>query len=215
MLNEPEKLKIAEGTQERVDELTAAVAYNGTRPDFARKLGYFAAEESGMGYGEDKIAKLYTKVKGAYRDMKGEKSVGIVERDEKKGIIKIAKPMGVIAGIVPCTNPEATPFVKAICALKTRNAIILAPHPRTRKTNVMAVDNIRATLRKYGAPEDLVISIDPEMVSIETSGELMRQVDFIVATGGGGWFAQHTAPVLQQSALVQETQQRSLTVQQI
>jgi len=179
--------QIAEGyTQERVDELTAAVAYNGTRPDFARKLAYFAAEESGMGYGEDKIAKIYTKVKGAYRDMKGEKSVGIVERDEKKGIIKIAKPMGVIAGIVPCTNPEATPFVKAIAALKTRNAIILAPHPRTRKTNVMAVENIRATLRKYNAPEDLVISIDPEMVSIETSAELMKQADFILATGGGG-----------------------------
>ena len=78
----------------------------------------------------------------------------------------------------------------------------------------MAVDNIRATLRKY-CPEDLVISIDPEMVSIETSGELMRQVDFIVATGGGGFARAAYSSVLQQSALVQETQQRSLTVQQI
>lgn len=173
-------------TQEQVDELTAAIAYNGTTPQFAKELGYFAAEESELGNGADKIGKMYAKVKGAYRDMKHEKSVGLVDEDKEKGMLKFAKPVGVILGVVPSTNPEATPFVKALNAVKTRNAIILAPHPRTKQTNIMAVSNIRATLKKYGAPEDLVISVEPEMVSIATITELMKQVDYIIATGGSG-----------------------------
>ncbi len=176
--------KIEFASQEQIDELVARVAWAGCEPKFATKLGEFAAEESGMGIPKDKYGKIMAKVKGALRDMKGEKSVGIVEDDKEKGILKFAKPVGVIGGLVPCTNPEATPFVKAISALKTRNAIILAPHPRTKGTNEMAVNAIRACLAKNGYPEDLVITVD--QVSVEASNELMKQTDLVLATGGAG-----------------------------
>ena len=177
--------KVLEGyTQEQVDELTAAIAYNATRPDFALAASEALVADSGMGVAADKVNKMYAKIKGTYRDMKGLKSVGVVEVDEAKGIKKLAKPVGVIGAIIPVTNGEATPVVKAIAAIKGRNAIILAPHPRAKNVNVFVADNIRATLKKYGAPEDLVIAIDPEYVSIECSGELMKQCDLILATGG-------------------------------
>ena len=177
--------KILEGyTQEQVDELTAAIAYNATRPDFALAASEALVADSGMGIAKDKVNKIYAKVKGTYRDMKDKKSVGVVEIDEAKGIMKLAKPVGVIGAIIPVTNGEATPIVKAIAAIKGRNAVILAPHPRAKNVNVFVSNNIRATLKKYGAPEDLVIAIDPEYVSIECSGELMKQCDLILATGG-------------------------------
>ncbi len=171
-------------SQEQVDEMTVRIAWAGVRPDFADKLAKFAAEESAMGKADSKYAKIMTKVKGALRDMKGKQSVGIVYRNKETGIIKIAKPMGVIGALIPCTNPEATPFVKAISAIKTRNAIIMAAHPRTKETNKMAVNQIRSVLKKQGWPEDLVINVDE--LSMEASSELMKQVDVILATGGSG-----------------------------
>lgn len=171
-------------TQEQVDDLTFAVAYALTKPDVALKFGEMLVEESGMGVPKDKQAKMFGKVKGTYCQMKGEKSVGLVEVDEKKGIEKYARPMGVIGAIIPVTNGEATPVVKSLMALKTRNAVILAPHPKARKTNVAVTEAIREVLVKMGAPADLVQSIDPEFVSIEASQALMEQVDFILATGG-------------------------------
>jgi len=177
--------KIAEGfSQEKVDQLTAAVAYALTQPDVALKFGEMLVEESGMGIPADKQLKMYGKVKGAYFQMKGQKSVGLVSVDEKMGMQTYAKPMGVIGAIIPVTNGEATPVVKSLMALKTRNAIILAPHPKARKTNLAVTEMIRSVLKKFDAPEDLVQSIEPEYVSIETSAELMKQVDFILATGG-------------------------------
>lgn len=176
--------KIEFATQEQVDELCVRVAWSGVKPDFAHKLAKFCAEESNMGNEPSKYGKLMTKIKGTLRDMKGKKSVGIVENDKEKGIIKIAKPMGVIGALIPVTNAEATPFVKAISAIKTRNAIIMAPHPRTKNTNKMATDQIRAVLKKQNWPEDLVINLAE--VSLETSTELMRQCDMILATGGSG-----------------------------
>lgn len=173
-------------TQEQVDELCAAIAYNGTRKDFATEVSKMLVEESGMGLAEHKFGKMMTKIKGTYRDMKGHKSVGIVERNEELGLMKVAKPVGVVGALIPVTNGEATPFVKAISAIKGRNAAILAPHPKAKNTNMEATKNIRATLKKYGAPEDLIIAIDPEYVSVETSGELMKQVDMVLATGSGG-----------------------------
>ncbi|MBN2048908.1 MAG: aldehyde dehydrogenase family protein [Spirochaetales bacterium] len=170
--------------QEQVDEICVRVAWAGCQPDFAKKLADFAAEESGMGYGPHKVGKIMTKVKGALRDMKGKKSVGIVEDNKETGIIKIAKPVGVIGALIPVTNPEATPFVKAISALKCRNSIVMASHPRTRKTNIMAVNRIRETLKKHGWPEDLVINVDE--LSMEASAALMEQCDLVMATGGGG-----------------------------
>lgn len=175
---------IANGySQERVDELVTAIVWNIVKDGPAQEISQMAVDESAMGNYESKYAKLMTKCKGTLRDMKGEKSVGIIERDEKKGIIKVAKPVGVVGGILPCTNPEATPVIKAIMAIKTRNAIILAPHPRTKKTNTHIVNIIRATLKKYNAPEDLVIGI--EEPSLESTNELMKQCDLVVATGGG------------------------------
>ena len=171
-------------TQEQVDDLTFAIAYALTKPDIALKFGEMLVEESGMGVPKDKQGKMFAKVKGTYCQMKGEKSVGLVEVDKEKGIEKYAKPMGVIGAIIPVTNGEATPVVKSLMALKTRNAVILAPHPKARKTNVAVTEAIREVIVKMGAPADLVQSIDPEYVSIEASQALMEQVDFILATGG-------------------------------
>ncbi len=171
-------------TQEDVDLLTGAVAYALTKPELARKFGEMLVEESGMGIPEDKELKIYGKVKGSYFQMKDKKSVGLIDVDEKMGMETYARPMGVIGAIMPVTNGEATPIVKSLMALKTRNAIILAPHPKARKTNVAVTNEIRATIEKLGYPADLVQAIDPEYVSVETSQELMHQVDFILATGG-------------------------------
>ena len=177
--------EIANGySQERVDELCEAIAYRTTRPDFAQQAAEMLVAESGMGIAANKVGKIYTKVKGGFRDMKGKKSVGLVDVNEVTGISTYAKPMGVIGAIIPITNGEATPIFKAIAAIKGRNAIILAPHPHAAKTNAFVTNKIRETLKAYNAPEDLVIEVAPEYVSIECSGELMKQVDFVLATGG-------------------------------
>jgi len=170
-------------TQEQVDEMCTRLAWSGVRPDFAQKYVEFCAQETGMGYAPHKYLKQMTKVKGALRDMKGKKSVGIVEHDMEKGIVKIAKPIGVIGALMPVTNAEATPFVKAIFAIKTRNAVITAPHPRAQKTNDMAMAQMRGVLKKHGWPEDLIIGV--EEVTVDKSKELIKQVDLILATGGG------------------------------
>ena len=177
--------KIADGfDQAMVEKLTAAVAYQMTKPEIALKFGEMLVEESGMGVATDKQLKMYGKVKGSYFQMKGKASVGLYSVDEEMGIEVYAKPMGVIGALIPVTNGEATPVVKALMALKTRNAIILAPHPKARKSNFAVVEMIRETIVKMGAPADLVQAIDPEYVSIEASGILMKNVDFILATGG-------------------------------
>src|SRR5699024_6812832 len=105
------------------------------------------------------------------------KSMGIIERDEEKGLMKIAKPVGVVGAVIPTTNPEATPVLKAIMAIKTRNAVVMSPHPRAKKTNTMIVNIMRDVLKKYDAPEDPTIGI---------TQELMKQSDLVLATGGGG-----------------------------
>ena len=176
---------VADGfTQEKVDEITGAVAYALTQADVALKFGEMLVEESGMGIPGDKQLKMFGKVKGTYFQMKNEKSVGLIAVDEKMGMETYAKPMGVIGAIMPVTNGEATPVVKSIMALKTRNAIILSPHPRASKTNWAVVEMIRDILVKFGAPADLVQAVAPDYVSIEASQQIMKQVDFILATGG-------------------------------
>ena len=112
------------------------------------------------------------------------KSVGILETDTEKGIIKMAKPVGVIGAIIPCTNPEMTPVVKALNAIKCRNAIVMSPHPRTNKTNYEVCEVMRNALKKHGAPEDLILTITD--VSMEASQALMEQCDLVIATGGSG-----------------------------
>jgi sulfoacetaldehyde dehydrogenase len=171
-------------SQVEVDDLVVRIAWAACQPEFARKLADFSEKETRMGIADHKYGKIMTKVKGALRDMKGKKSVGIVAEDKAKGYIKIAKPMGVVGALVPCTIPEAAPFVKAISALKTRNAIIFAPHPRSKNTNKMAVDRMRDVLKAQGYPEDLIIGI--EAVSVEACEALMQKCDIVLATGGSG-----------------------------
>lgn len=169
-------------TQEQVDELVKVIAWAAVKEENAQKIARMAVDESQLGYYEAKYIKVSKKIRGALRDMKDAKSVGIIERDESKGLIKIAKPVGVIGALVPCTNPEATPVVKAMSALKGRNAIVFSPHPRTKKTNKYVVDLMREALKKHGAPEDLIVTV--ESPTLEISGEVMKQCDLIVATGG-------------------------------
>ncbi|MCF7944305.1 MAG: aldehyde dehydrogenase family protein [Spirochaetia bacterium] len=176
--------QLARASQEEVDDIVRRIGWAAVHPKFAEKLGTMLVEESRMGYVPDKIAKIHTKVRGAVRDMKGKKSVGVVEDNKEKGLIKIAKPMGVIGALSPVTNGEATPIMKAMFALKTRNAIVIAPHPRAVQTNNMVVNEIRCVLKVNNWPEDLVIGVDP--VSVEISGELLRQSDLNLATGGPG-----------------------------
>lgn len=175
--------QIEYASQEEVDLMCTRVAWAGVRPDFAEGYAAFCAEDTRMGVPAHKYAKLQTKIKGALRDMKGKKSVGVVYDDKASGIIRIAKPIGVIGALIPVTNSEATPFLKVLHALKTRNAIILAPHPRAQATNNMAVAQVRGVLKKHGWPEDLVIGI--EGITVDKSKELMAQCDLILATGGG------------------------------
>jgi sulfoacetaldehyde dehydrogenase len=180
-----EAQKIIDGySQERVDELCEAVAYALTVPETALKFGEMLVKESGMGVAKDKQAKMYSKVKGSWAQMKGKKSVGLIDSNKETGIDTYARPIGVIGAIIPVTNGEATPVVKSLMAIKTRNAVILSPHPKAAHTNVAVIDAVRDVLRKFDAPVDIVQSIDPDYVSLECSQELMLQVDFILATGG-------------------------------
>ncbi|MFA6504883.1 MAG: aldehyde dehydrogenase family protein [Treponemataceae bacterium] len=174
--------KIEYWSQEQVDTLTKALVWSIVKPGTIEKVAQLAVDESQLGNYQSKYAKLFKKLRGALRDMQGKKSVGVIEEDTEKGLLKIAKPIGIIGALIPCTNPEATPVFMAISAIKGRNAIIMAPHPRTKKTNTYIVNLLRETLKKYNAPEDLVIGL--EEPSMEDSGELMKQCDLIVATGG-------------------------------
>lgn len=177
--------KIAESfSQEKVDELAKAIAWVAVKKENAEKIARLAVDESQLGTYEAKYGKLQKKIRGVVRDVATAKTVGIVERDAAKGLIKIAKPVGVIGALVPCTNPEATPVIKAINAIKGRNAIIFAPHPRTKATNTFIMNLMRDALKRHGAPEDLIIGI--EEPTMDSSSELMAQCDLVIATGGAG-----------------------------
>jgi sulfoacetaldehyde dehydrogenase len=180
-----EAQKVIDGySQERVDEICEAIAYALTVPETALKYGEMLVAESGMGVAKDKQLKMYSKVKGSWAQMKGKKSVGLIDSNDETGIDTYARPMGVVGAIIPVTNGEATPVVKSLMAIKTRNSVILAPHPKARNTNLAVTEAIRDVLRKFDAPVDLVQAIGPDYVSVECSQQLMRQVDFILATGG-------------------------------
>jgi sulfoacetaldehyde dehydrogenase len=169
--------------QQTVDRAAELICWRAVQPEFARELSELAVAESQMGDVESKYAKMMNKVRGGWYDMKGKASVGVIEENRELGLLKIAKPVGVVGALIPCTNCEATPVLKASWAVKTRNAVILAPHPRTKKTNAMVVDLMRAVLAELGLPEDLIINMAE--VSLENSQALMGQCDLILATGGG------------------------------
>ena len=168
--------------QERVDEICAAVGWELQKEETAKELAHLAVSESGIGVYEDKLHKVQNKTRGMMRDMIGQKTCGLVREDKEKGLRIYAKPMGVVASIVPCTNPESTVCCIGLSLLKTRNAMITSPHPRTGKSTYAAVEHIRKALRKVGAPEDLAQSL--EKGTQEGTRELMAGCDFVVATGG-------------------------------
>lgn len=169
-------------TQEQVDELIKAMVWSCCQPGVAENIAQHTLDETQLGDYNGKYAKIFTKTRAALMDIIDDKSVGVIEEDTERNIIKIAKPVGVIGALSPSTNPEATPVIKGINAVKGRNAIIVAPHPRAKLTNKMIIDNMRAALEKVGAPADLVQGID--IPSMEKTNELMKQCDLILATGG-------------------------------
>ncbi|UCE53533.1 MAG: aldehyde dehydrogenase family protein [Desulfobacterales bacterium] len=168
--------------QEKVDEMVQAVAWELLKEDVRHKLGHMAVEESNIGNAEDKVNKIKNKTLGTLWDMRNAKTCGLIEEDKALGIRKFAKPIGVIANVVPCTNPESTICCLALSTLKTRNAQIVSPHPRTPKTSYETVQHVRKALDKIGAPVDLVQCI--KHTSHEKTQELMANCDFAVATGG-------------------------------
>ncbi|MCM1532438.1 MAG: aldehyde dehydrogenase family protein [Bacteroides sp.] len=150
--------------------------------DNAEMLAKMAVEETKMGKLEDKIAKCRNKSKGIWYNLRDKKSMGILEIDERTDMITIAKPIGVVAGITPMTNPVVTPMSKIMFALKTKNAIIIAPHPKSKLCSAKAVHLIQEKIQAMGVPQNLVQII--EEPSIESTQELMKAADVVVATGG-------------------------------
>lgn len=169
-------------SQEQVNELCTAVAWAVARPERIKSLAKVAVDEGGFGNYDDKVTKINKRVLGVLADMRSVKTVGIVEEDPDRGLIKIAKPVGVVAALIPTTGPDATPPLKTLMALKGRNAIVVAPHPRTVKTTIDVVETMRQACEQVGAPADLIQVLSKP--SIGKTQELMRQADLIVATGG-------------------------------
>ncbi|MEV0899164.1 aldehyde dehydrogenase family protein [Actinoplanes sp. NPDC049802] len=148
----------------------------------AEELAQMAVDESGMGVYTDKVAKCKGKSKTIWNSLKGKKSVGIIEVDEAAGIIKVAKPKGVVGAVTPVTNPVVTPLCNSMFALKGKNAIIITPHPRAAKVNKYVIDLFRAELKKLGLPEDLIQTV--ERPSLDITKQVMQNADVVVATGG-------------------------------
>jgi sulfoacetaldehyde dehydrogenase len=171
-------------TQEQVDEMILSVGWESYKLETAQKVARMAVDETGLGIYEDKVFKHQKKTLGVLRDLQGVKTVGVIERIPEKGIVKIAKPVGVIGAITPMTNSSSTMPCNGLPALAARNAIIFAPHPRAKKTCAAIVAEMRKGLKKVGAPEDLVLCI--EEPTLELSQELMSKVDLVLATGGQG-----------------------------
>ena len=174
---------IADGyDQARVDELVAAAAWAILEPARNRILSELAVRDTGIGDVEDKVLKNHRKTLGLLRDLDGMKTVGVISEDRAKGIVEIARPVGVVCAITPSTNPAATPANKIINSLKARNAVIVAPSPKGVSTCAKLVEYIHAELDKIGAPRGLV-QLLPAPVTKDATAELMRQCDLVVATG--------------------------------
>ncbi|MGB9410602.1 MAG: aldehyde dehydrogenase family protein [Pseudolabrys sp.] len=172
----------AEADQARVDEAVTALAWSLYNPGHARELADLAVKDTQLGNVPDKIIKKQRKTFGTLRDLLRVKSVGIIEEDKKLGIVKYAKPIGLVCAITPSTNPGATPVNKAMMAIKGRNAIIIAASPAGLRTTARTVEFMRAELKKIGLPEDLV-QILPPPASKDMTQALMQAADLVVATG--------------------------------
>lgn len=174
--------EFAKFSQEEVDEIfrQAAMAANDARITLAK----MAVEESGMGIVEDKVIKNHFAAEYIYNQYKDTKTCGVIERDEMFGITHIAEPIGVIAAIVPTTNPTSTAIFKTLIALKTRNGIIISPHPRAKNSTIAAAKIVLEAAERAGAPKGIIGWIDEP--SIEMSRNVMAESDIILATGGPG-----------------------------
>ena len=169
-------------TQAQVDEVATAAGWAIMNPEHNRILAEMAVRDTGFGNVEDKIVKNPRKTRGLLRDLKSGKTVGVIAVYPERGVVEIARPVGVVAAITPSTNPAATPANKIINALKTRNAVIVAPSPKGIGTCAALVAYIHAELDKVGAPKDLVQYL-PAPITKQATQDLMREADLIVATG--------------------------------
>jgi len=169
-------------SQEQVDDLILAVAWEVIKPENNQSLSELAVKTTGLGNVEDKKRKNKRKTIGLLRDLKNTKTVGIINQDDEKGLIEIARPVGVVGAIVPSTNPIATPLNKVINALKCRNAIILAPSPKGALVCTKVVGLMQKALKRVEAPIDIVQSLS-EPISKDDTNELINLVDLVVATG--------------------------------
>ena len=169
-------------SQERVDEIfkAAAIAANQARIPLAQ----MAVEETGMGVVEDKIIKNHYAAEYIYNKYKNEKTVGVVEEDNYYGIKKVLEPIGIIGAVIPTTNPTSTAIFKTLICLKTRNGIIISPHPRAKASTIAAAKVVLEAAVKAGAPAGIIGWID--VPSLELTNTLMQSVDTILATGGPG-----------------------------
>lgn len=168
-------------SQERVNELAAAIMYSLSRPDFANEIANLSYEETNLGDVKSKVSRFTDKLPQIWQDIKTMKSVGEVETIEEKGLVKIAKPVGVIAALIPSTTADATPVFKGVLGLRGRNSVIFAPHPGAKKTTNFVVEKMREILKLNDAPEDLFICI--EQPSKILAKELMAACDITFATG--------------------------------
>jgi len=167
--------------QERVDRICRAIAWATANEKTFTRLAQMGVDESGLGDRDGRPGKRF-KIMGVLRDALRQKSIGVIEDDPVKGIVKYAKPAGVIASLIPTTNPALTPPVTAVYALKCLDAVIFSPHPRSKRTTFETVRVMRETLKKLGAPEDLLQCV--ERPSIPLTQELMSICDLTMATGG-------------------------------
>ena len=169
-------------TQEQVDAIfkAAAIAANQARIPLAK----MAVEETGMGVVEDKVIKNNYAAEYIYNAYRNTKTCGVIEEDKAYGMKKIAEPIGVIAAVIPTTNPTSTAIFKCLLALKTRNAILISPHPRAKKSTAAAAKIVLDAAVAAGAPENIISWID--VPSLDMTGLLMKEADIILATGGPG-----------------------------
>ncbi len=168
--------------QERVDEMVAAVGWQLYQRPHAEACAELAVRETGMGVYADKVLKHQKKTLGTLRDLHGLKTTGVIEEDPARGLLKLAKPAGVIGVLSPVTNASSTLAVNGLPILKTRNAVIFAPHPKAKATADLTCNFMRAGLAQAGAPLDLVQNLTEP--TVELTQELMKHVDLVVATGG-------------------------------
>jgi len=173
--------KIESYSQEQLDRLCKAVAWSVANKETFLKLIEMGIRESGLGDPISRQSKRF-KIRGCLRDALRQKSVGIIEEIPEKGLVKYAKPAGVIASLIPTTNPDLTPAGQAIYAIKARDAVIFSPHPRAKETTKKTVDLMRAALKDCDAPEDLLQCIENPTKSL--TKELMEKSDLVIATGG-------------------------------